>query len=64
MVDPWPWSDAGCPVGASDRKWSGLGCACSKQAIFFEVQADGSLKAVDDTGYVDLDPSIIPSSSS
>jgi branched-chain amino acid transport system substrate-binding protein len=55
---------AGPTVTCDGKVWPGMPTACSKQAIFFEVQSDGSLKAVNDAGYVDLDLSIIPSTSS
>jgi branched-chain amino acid transport system substrate-binding protein len=55
---------AGPTVTCDGKVWPGLPTACSKQAIFFQVQADGSLKPVDDSGYVDLDLSVLPSSSS
>ena len=55
---------AGPTVTCDGKVWPGMPTACSKQAIFFEVQSDGSLKPVDDAGYVDLDLSVIPGTSS
>lgn len=55
---------AGPTVTCDGKTWPGLPTACSKQAIFFEVQADGTLKSVKDDGYVDLDLSLVPGSAS
>jgi branched-chain amino acid transport system substrate-binding protein len=35
---------------------------CNAQAIFFEVQEDGTLRSVEEAGYIDLDPSLMPTS--
>lgn len=51
---------AGPTVTCDGKVWPGLPTACNKQAIFFEVQADGSLKPVNQAGYVDLDLSNLP----
>ncbi|MTD15954.1 ABC transporter substrate-binding protein [Nakamurella sp. YIM 132087] len=48
---------AGPTVTCDGKQWPGKPTACTKQAIYFEVQADGSLKVGGD-GYFDLDPSL------
>ena len=51
---------AGPNVTCDGKVWPGLPTACSKQAIYFEVQDDGTLKSINDEGYVDLDLSLVP----
>jgi branched-chain amino acid transport system substrate-binding protein len=51
---------AGAKVTCDGTAWAGRPSSCSHQAIFFEVQPDGSLKPVDPNGYIDLDPSKVP----
>ena len=48
---------AGPPVTCDGRQWANRPASCSHQAIFFEVQPDGSMKPVDPNGFIDLDPS-------
>ncbi|MCT2583541.1 ABC transporter substrate-binding protein [Actinophytocola gossypii] len=55
---------AGPNVTCDGKVWPGMPTACSKQAIFFEVQSDGTLKSVEEQGYVDLDLSLIPDTAS
>jgi branched-chain amino acid transport system substrate-binding protein len=51
------------PVDTCDGKtWPGIPTSCTKQAILFEVQDDGTLKPLDDAGYVDLDLSLVDNS--
>ncbi|CAN5533353.1 hypothetical protein BH11ACT8_BH11ACT8_01170 [soil metagenome] len=52
---------AGPTVTCDGKAWPGLASACSRQAIFFEVQDDGTLASVNDEGYIELDPSLVPS---
>jgi len=51
---------AGPSVTCDGQQWPGLPSSCSREAIFFEVQADGSVKPVDDKVWVELDPSVVP----
>ncbi|MCW0213214.1 MAG: ABC transporter substrate-binding protein [Pseudonocardia sp.] len=51
---------AGAKVTCDGKQWPGRPSSCSHQAIFFEVQQDGSLKPVDPNGFIDLDPSKVP----
>ncbi|GAA1746494.1 ABC transporter substrate-binding protein [Aeromicrobium alkaliterrae] len=53
---------AGPTVTCDGEQWTGLPTSCSRQAIFFEVQDDGTLAPVNDTetGYIELDPSLVP----
>jgi branched-chain amino acid transport system substrate-binding protein len=51
---------AGAKVTCDGTQWAGRPSSCSHQAIFFEVQPDGSLKPVDPNGFIDLDPSKVP----
>jgi branched-chain amino acid transport system substrate-binding protein len=48
---------AGPKVTCDGQQWANRPASCSHQAIFFEVQADGSMKPVDPKGFIDLDPS-------
>jgi branched-chain amino acid transport system substrate-binding protein len=52
---------AGPQVTCDGKQWPGYPSACSHQAIFFEVQEDGTLKPVNEGGYTELDPSLVPS---
>lgn len=52
---------AGPTVTCDGKAWDAYPSACSKQAIFFEVQDDGTLAPVNDGGYTELDPSLVPS---
>jgi branched-chain amino acid transport system substrate-binding protein len=54
---------AGPKATCDGKVWPGMPTACSKQAIFFQVQSDGKLKPVDPQGYVDLDLSVMPKTS-
>ncbi len=47
---------AGPKVTCDGKQWPGRPGACSSEAIFFEVQEDGTLMPVNDEGYTDLDP--------
>lgn len=53
---------AGPTVTCDGEQWVGLPTSCSRQAIFFEVQEDGTLAPVndDEDGYSELDPSLVP----
>ncbi|WP_052060034.1 ABC transporter substrate-binding protein [Rhodococcoides fascians] len=51
---------AGPTVTCDGQQWPGIESACSKQAIFFEVQEDGTLAPVNEGGYTELDPSLVP----
>ena len=53
---------AGPTVTCDGEQWTGLPTSCSRQAIFFEVQDDGTLAPVNDSedGYSELDPSLVP----
>ncbi|MCW2887402.1 MAG: hypothetical protein JWL58_4264 [Streptosporangiaceae bacterium] len=53
---------AGPTVTCDGKAWPGLPSSCSRQAIFFEVQKDGKLAPVNQGGYSELDPSVIPAS--
>lgn len=55
-------SFAGPVVTCDGKQWPEVATTCNGQAIFFEVQDDGSLQPVDDAGYVDLDVSMLPKS--
>lgn len=48
---------AGPRVTCDGKQWANRPASCSHKAIFFEVQADGSMKPVDPKGFIDLDPS-------
>lgn len=54
---------AGANVTCDGEQWPGYPTACTHQGIFFEVQTDGTLAPIGDSpnGYIDLDPSKIPS---
>ncbi|TCP49971.1 amino acid/amide ABC transporter substrate-binding protein (HAAT family) [Tamaricihabitans halophyticus] len=52
---------AGPEVTCDGRQWPGRPGACSHQAIFFEVQEDGSVKPIDDAGFIELDPNVTAS---
>jgi branched-chain amino acid transport system substrate-binding protein len=51
---------AGPTVTCDGTAWPGRPSSCSHKGIFFEVQADGSLKPLDPNGFIDLDPSKVP----
>ena len=53
-------SFAGPTVTCDGKQWPGIATTCNAQAIFFEVQDDGTLAPVDETGYVDLDLAALP----
>ncbi|MDQ6523461.1 ABC transporter substrate-binding protein [Nocardioides sp. LHD-245] len=53
---------AGPTVTCDGQQWPGYPSACSHKAIFFEVQENGTLAPVNDDGYIELDPSLVPSS--
>ncbi|MFD3813015.1 ABC transporter substrate-binding protein [Rhodococcus sp. NPDC058639] len=55
-------SFAGPTVTCDGQQWPGVATTCNAQAIFFEVQEDGTLRSVDESGYIDLDPSLMPAS--
>jgi branched-chain amino acid transport system substrate-binding protein len=46
----------GPKVTCDGEQWPGRPGACSHEGIFFEVQEDGTLKPVNDGGYIDLEP--------
>ncbi|MCF7549418.1 ABC transporter substrate-binding protein [Pseudonocardia sp. WMMC193] len=48
---------AGPTVTCDGQQWANRPASCSHEAIFFEVQADGSMKPVDPNGFIALDPS-------
>ncbi len=54
---------AGPTVTCDGQQWPGVATTCNAQAIFFEVQGDGTLRSVDEGGYIDLDPSLVPTTS-
>ena len=54
---------AGPKVTCDGKVWPGMPTACSKQAIYFQVQPDGSVEPLDEQGYVDLDLSMLPQTS-
>ncbi len=60
-VEDFP-SFAGPTVTCDGEQWPGVATTCNAQAIFFEVQEDGTLRSVDESGYIDLDPSLMPAS--
>jgi branched-chain amino acid transport system substrate-binding protein len=49
----------GPKVTCDGQQWPGRPGACSHDGIFFEVQDDGTLKAVDEGGFVDLEPEAV-----
>jgi branched-chain amino acid transport system substrate-binding protein len=51
---------AGPTVTCDGNAWPGRPSSCSHKGIFFEVQPDGSLKPIDPNGFIDLDPSKVP----
>lgn len=51
---------AGPTVTCDGDAWPGRPSSCSHKGIFFEVQPDGSLKPIDPNGFIDLDPSKVP----
>jgi branched-chain amino acid transport system substrate-binding protein len=51
---------AGPTVTCDGTQWPGRPSSCSHKGIFFEVQADGGLKPIDPDGFIDLDPSKVP----
>ncbi|MEE2056500.1 ABC transporter substrate-binding protein [Rhodococcus artemisiae] len=53
---------AGPSVTCDGQQWPGVATTCNAQAIFFEVQEDGTLRSVEEAGYIDLDPSLMPTS--
>lgn len=53
---------AGPDATCDGNQWPGIATTCNAQAIFFEVQEDGTLQPIDETGYIDLDPSLMPAS--
>ncbi|MEU5840332.1 ABC transporter substrate-binding protein [Rhodococcus sp. NPDC047139] len=53
---------AGPNATCDGQQWPGIATTCNAQAIFFEVQEDGTLQPVDEAGYMDLDPSLMPAS--
>lgn len=53
-------SFAGPTVTCDGKQWPGVPTTCNGQAIFFEVQDDGTLAPVNEAGYVDLDLSVLP----
>ena len=54
---------AGPEVTCDGEQWPGLPSSCSREAIFFEVQDDGTLAPVDeDEVWTELDPAVIPTS--
>ncbi|MFI5720414.1 ABC transporter substrate-binding protein [Nocardia sp. NPDC051750] len=55
-------SFAGPTVTCDGKQWPGVETTCNAQAIFFEVQDDGSLTSVNEAGYVDLDLTALPQS--
>ena len=48
----------GPEVTCDGQQWPGRPGACSHQAIFFEVQDDGSLAPVNEEGFTELDTSV------
>ncbi|MET0449160.1 MAG: ABC transporter substrate-binding protein, partial [Aeromicrobium sp.] len=50
---------AGPKITCDGKQWPDRPGACSHEGIFFEVQEDGTLKPVDDAGYVDLEPEAV-----
>lgn len=50
---------AGPKITCDGQQWPTRPGACSHEGIFFEVQEDGTLKPVDDAGYVDLEPEAV-----
>ena len=48
----------GPEVTCDGEQWPGRPGACSHQAIFFEVQDDGTLAPVNDEGFTELDTSV------
>ena len=55
-------SFAGPTVTCDGNQWPGVATTCNAQAIFFEVQDDGTLAPVNEAGYTDLDLSMLPAS--
>lgn len=53
-------SFAGPTVTCDGKQWPDVATTCNAQAIFFEVQDDGTLVPVNEAGYVDLDLSALP----
>lgn len=53
---------AGPNATCDGQQWPGIATTCNAQAIFFEVQDDGTLQPIDDAGYIDLDPALMPES--
>ena len=51
---------AGPDITCDGQQWPGMASACSRQAIYFEVQKDGTLDPVNEGGYTALDPSLVP----
>lgn len=51
---------AGATITCDGTQWPGRPSSCSHQGIFFEVQPDGGLKPIDPNGFIDLDPSKVP----
>ncbi len=45
----------GPKVTCDGEQWPGAPGACSHEGIFFEVQEDGTLKPVNEQGYIDLE---------
>lgn len=58
-VEDFP-SFAGPSITCDGQQWPGRPSACSREAIYFEVQSDGGLEALESSGYIELDPSIVP----
>ncbi|MGD9987292.1 ABC transporter substrate-binding protein [Pseudonocardia sp.] len=55
-------SFAGPAITCDGQQWPGRPSACSKKAIFFNVQPDGSLAPVNPDGFIELDPKALQSS--
>lgn len=55
-------SFAGPTVTCDGKQWEGLPTSCTRDALFFEVQSDGTLAPVnkENNGFTQLDPSLIP----
>ncbi|NVI89056.1 ABC transporter substrate-binding protein [Actinomadura sp. BRA 177] len=49
----------GPKVTCDGEQWPGAPGACSHEGIFFEVQEDGTLKPVNEQGYIDLEPAAV-----
>lgn len=54
-------SFAGPPITCDGQQWPGRPSACSRMAIFLNVQPDGTLAPVNPDGFIELDPSALRS---